>query len=79
MNILRRIYERIVDKLTGTELVHVDLSQEEREVLEGVSELSGVKSSTVMRVIFAEAMIKKEGLAAIQALIRESSASRGAS
>lgn len=54
MNILRRVYERLVDAVTGTELVEVELSQEARETLDKLAKLSGLKPSTVLRVITAE-------------------------
>ena len=58
MKILRRVYERLVDAATGTELMEVELPQEAREMLDKLAELSGLKPSTVMRVIAAEALIK---------------------
>lgn len=58
MNILRRVYERLVDAVTGTELMEVELPQEAREMLDKLAELSGLKPSTVMRVIAAEQLIK---------------------
>jgi hypothetical protein len=58
MNILRRVYERLVDAVTGTELMEVELPQEAREILDKLAELSGLKPSTVMRVIAAEHLMK---------------------
>ena len=54
MNILRRVYERLVDAITGTELIDIELSQEARETLDKLAKLSGLKPSTVLRVILAE-------------------------
>jgi hypothetical protein len=71
MNILRRVYERVVDIVTGTDLIEVHLSPEGREVLEAISKLSGLKPSTVMRVISAEALIRSEGFATIQQVLSE--------
>jgi hypothetical protein len=75
LNILRRIYERLVDIATGTFLIEVDLPGQAQEVLEELAKISGLKPSTVMRVISAEALLKDP---AFNRHIHEESDSAGA-
>lgn len=53
------VYERLVDAVTGTELIAVELSQEAREMLDKLAEVSGLNPSTVLRVITAQHLIKR--------------------
>jgi hypothetical protein len=60
MNILRRIYERLVDVVTGTELIQVDLSDEERALLEERARRIGLTPSLYMQAIAIKDIIDHE-------------------
>ena len=59
INLLRRTFERILAALTGTALVEFALPAEDSQRLEKVERLAGVSTSTYLRVITVQHLIKK--------------------
>jgi predicted DNA-binding protein len=60
MNILRRIYERLVDVVTGTKFMEVDLSDEERQLLEERARRIGLTPSMYMQAILIKHLMDHE-------------------
>jgi predicted DNA-binding protein len=73
VNLLRRIYERLVDVVTGTDLIELDLTAEEREQLEELARRIGLTPSQYLQAIAMKHLIDHEDEVA-EALAKQKSA-----